>query len=1108
MYVNPLKAQVNGNYAPNPGFNNKILCPKKITNVSLIGGTNFLQLDVNGNYQNVVSDWRDVGEGIFGGGAYGSTYFNECNTIPCEVGIGTNELGFQNDHTNATTDGYVAIRGNTGYPIIIYPPLTTLDSILIPVLKNGTRSYITAELLAPLTIGKTYEVVFYVSLPEYSALAVNNLGAVFTNDRLPKGSFNRNSPKIDVGLLNVPHDYFLSELIVTDRQNWIKISGSITATDNFDWITIGVFDDSYATNNIFVPAYTYVESTATCNPPPTTGYNGFLDFAYYIDDVGIYEQPNPAFTYNTIGAVCDLVEFNAIATFNQPWYNHTWKLLSGINLIDTKPTGNNPTVTFTGIPAGTYTLVHEITGYGATYTSQQTITISGYNHATYTANTGFETWTANNNPLNGNSGITATIKDVLLIPSNSHIIVEDMEILFGPNAKLVIEQGASFTANNSTFSVNEECEAIMWDGIQVYGTTTLPQGAKPTDPNQGNLELRNCTLRHAYTGVLVGKPGSGCSGGGVIKIIGSTFENNRVHVKMKDYSGRDNKSYLLRSDFITTDYLRDGSGIAVKNYVELNDMQSVKIKNSNFETVNFDPQNYNISRNGNGIVAINSSIAVVPNNHFTNLNTAIRLIKTGIAQNFCQIYNPQRTNTIAPTFYPSSQIRGTTIEECFRGIWASNTLGDYYDGNNINVTGEISENRERSIGILVEASSPILITRNTFTEQTANGFGIVVKNGGTFGTTVEENIFNQVGVSLLHEYNNKLASINCNEFNSNSNKNWVVSLDRYKIEPYLSGVFFPANVGQCRPGGLSGNQFLNGCVSGSERQVNSYSVFDYAVPFNSIGTDPDQICVSSIVTIDRCTPVSTSTTICNEVTNDPTEIDNQLRNTTDPQVRNYLLGKLLSVYLSDTNSRYLQSAQELISYENTVEADKIIAQTHLFDGDLIDYRNKLNSIHPNDLEDSIFLAFHSGLVSKLSAGFTIDSLGEFVATLETWAEQNYTVSDLARSILEVFYNRTYPHNPFEINEGGNRIAQSLNEKVEQQLYPNPADDLLTLSYDLQAGDKILVFSNLGSKISTINVTTESNSFELKTENFQSGIYFLVVQKQNGENKNFKFSVVH
>ena len=1101
MYVNPVKAQVNGNYAPNPEFTDKYYCPR-FPNWSY-AGTNLLDpYPLGGIYSDVLPSWRDVGEAIHGGSATGSLYMHPCNTEPCGPDLNSNYFGFQQDRLNDSTSGYMLLSGSTGYRIDVVPKPPKFSGLDTVVPQCGTnRSYITTLLPTPLQAGKTYEVSFYVSLAEASTLAVNNFGMLFTNDRLPIGqnAARTTSPIIELGVLDFNFDYFLSPIIVTDRQNWVKISGTVSATDNYDWVTIGVFDDSYSTSYPYqVPAYLRLPAGNYCNKVTTGSYTGYPGFAYYLDDVGIYEQPNPAFTYNTIGALCDLVEFNAIATFNQPWYNHTWKLLSGTTLIDTKPTGNNPTVIFTGIPAGTYTLVHEVVGYGATYSSQQTITISGYNHATYTSDIGFQTWTANNNPINGGSGRTGTVKDLLLIPSNSHIIVDDMEILFGPNAKLVIEPGASFTANNSTFNVNEECAAIMWNGIEVWGKSDKPQGAKPTDPDQGYLELKNCTLTNAYTGVYVGKKGSLCSGGGVVRIIRSEFTNNKVHLKMVDYIGVDNKSFLLSNLFQSTDYLRDGSGIVVQNYIELNNVRRLKLNKCRFETQQIAGLVYN--NRGSGIYAINSSVFAFPLNKFKNLYTAIRLVGTGRTASTCRYYYPSTPFTTS-----ASNITSNLITDCYRGIWANNKLGENYSNNTIHIDGKLRvDDPEESIGIFVENCSPINIVGNTLSLTNTDGYGIVVRNGATYGTVVESNTFNGLGIGLQHDENNKIAFANCNEFTGNFT-DWNINPELSK-EPLTSGVYFPIKQGECFQGGLSGNQFYDGCAPSSQDHIRSYVSFDYATNLQFIPTIQDPTCKSNSVNVFNCNDPSSP--ICSSRSEDPTQLDNTLRNTIDPYFRSYLLSKIISLKLSDSVDVNLKTYLENHNATLTEADKKLLIQSNLVTDNLVALQNLITTLSSSNAEDAQFVSFYTGLLSRLNSGFRMDSLGGFVSELENYATQKSSVSDLAKGILETYYNATFIHNPNQLIGDNNRQAMVNTLPNNTLLYPNPVDKLVTLEHELLVGDRLILYSRIGGKLNEDVVIENSSVYSFNTADLASGMYFLQIQKKNGKIETLKFVVLH
>ena len=63
-------------------------------------------------------------------------------------------------------------------------------------------------------------------------------------------------------------------------------------------------------------------------------------------------------------------------------------------------------------------------------------------------------------------------------------------------------------------------------------------------------------------------------------------------------------------------------------------------------------------------------------------------------------------------------------------------------------------------------------------------------------------------------------------------------------------------------------------------------------------------------------------------------------------------------------------------------------------------------------------------------------------------------------------------------------------------------------YQLNRGDKILVYSNLGRKIAEKLIQKDSPSYDLGTQTFESGIYVLQIQKGNGISETFKFTVQH
>lgn len=131
------------------------------------------------------------------------------------------------------------------------------------------REYLEVELISPLAIGKTYYVEMYVSASDRMMYATNNIGMYFSTDLV-------DLPGTYTTLSYTPQ--VKSNSIITDTINWVKISGTFTATTAAQYLLIGNFYDNANTatlvknNNtasIAIGAYYYVDDVLVkeiCTP--------------------------------------------------------------------------------------------------------------------------------------------------------------------------------------------------------------------------------------------------------------------------------------------------------------------------------------------------------------------------------------------------------------------------------------------------------------------------------------------------------------------------------------------------------------------------------------------------------------------------------------------------------------------------------------------------------------------------------------------------------------------------------------------------------------------------------------------------------------------------
>ena len=86
------------------------------------------------------------------------------------------------------------------------------------------------------------------------------------------------------------------------------------------------------------------------------------------------------------------------------------------------------------------------------------------------------------------------------------------------------------------------------------------------------------------------------------------------------------------------------------------------------------------------------------------------------------------------------------------------------------------------------------------------------------------------------------------------------------------------------------------------------------------------------------------------------------------------------------------------------------------------------------------------------------------------------------------------------------ISTDSPQNIEFDIFPNPTNDILNLQFKNQSINQLSIFDTYGNVLFEKNESIE-NSMSISTSNFPSGVYFIVVKKENAERVE-KFVVVH
>lgn len=416
-----------------------------------------------------------------------------------------------------------------------------------------------------------------------------------------------------------------------------------------------------------------------------------------------------------------------------------------------------------------YILPDQVDGmdYSAYYTEVSTeccVANTTYSTTTYPKEqSGTQSWTTSSNPF-GNTN-TITVKDELIIKTGANITATGLRFEFAPDAKLVIEQGARFTANSCTFTVNTECEnSPMWNGIEVHGPSANKQWY-----DAGRFIANSSTIEHSYLGahnfatVKSGTPGVFWEDytfkrGGVIQATNTTFKNNHRGTVFFGFENRsilnlpiNDESKFDNCIFQTSAQLNKPSLTPTVIMAHLFDVQGVNFYGCDFKnTASYAAIPY-IDR-GMGISANNCLITVTKKcnvvnctnpdkGNFINLLRGIESIATSTKTtevSYTNFYNNWRSIYLEEV--DLAKIIENYVNVGADSYWGSsyglylNTCDGYTVENNTFNTNTTTQNGYVGVYVLNSGTENNEIYRNTFDKFYVGSQAVDVNGNGVFGS--------------------------------------------------------------------------------------------------------------------------------------------------------------------------------------------------------------------------------------------------------------------------------------------------------------------------------------------------------------------------------------
>lgn len=143
--------------------------------------------------------------------------------------------------------------------------------------SSNTREYLEGMLTSPMTVGKKYLVSMYVSLADFSTIAIDNIGIAL-----------RSSATREISFANLPYTPAVvspDNQFIADKKLWVNISAIVTADQPYQYLVIGNFKNNSATDTLRLTDTSAALSGGTFSGCATNFHTAY----YFVDDVVVAE---------------------------------------------------------------------------------------------------------------------------------------------------------------------------------------------------------------------------------------------------------------------------------------------------------------------------------------------------------------------------------------------------------------------------------------------------------------------------------------------------------------------------------------------------------------------------------------------------------------------------------------------------------------------------------------------------------------------------------------------------------------------------------------------------------------------------------------------------
>ena len=497
--------------------------------------------------------------------------------------------------------------------------------------------------------------------------------------------------------------------------------------------------------------------------------------------------------------------------------SHTW-LTSSIIINDIFNPDNN----LLALPCNTTSISNNIMGYNSCRNFLSPLQIAyvrrELNVDPLIMKTVLESTQSNsNNVIIINSNVVWDSREIiggsLTIETGATLTVK-CRVHFSPQGKVIIKPGGKLVIDGGELT---SVFGQMWQGIEVWGTTSQHQYPLTQPTYQGKLELKNGgTIENAIDGARNWKPNDYSKIGGVIISSGGVFKNNKRAVEFVQYENfsqtnssikTNNLSSFSNTEFIIDNDYRDNPNY-FQNHISMWAVYGISFTNCHFFN-NVTQKTYVADRN-RAIYSIDAGYTI-------NAGCSI-LVPTGGA---CSEANLLKSSFYG--FYKAIEATGAGTTKTVvvnQALFDKNVNGAYFtelDNFSVNrsiiTLGNPGYLTAPSIyyGILTSNTTGYQIEENQFAKYSGtNGtYGVSISNSGIENNRVYKNKFTELayGLNLVGINRNSTDALKgfqflCNDFNGNTSRavNILLNNSTNGIRLYQ---------GEYSPFKSAGNTFLN-----------------------------------------------------------------------------------------------------------------------------------------------------------------------------------------------------------------------------------------------------------------------------------------------------------